>query len=158
MSFLCNKFHLRLVSPCCVFLSLLQLSRKNHYAKCQILMYKRIFIANNFSSYINSQQRNLCRSLLLQFAACKAKNRNHCNILANFSWTPTSISKLTTPPESQQSGISNDVLAERKSYQIFSYERIHFSDGDETANPILTSRHHPRQKLSPSSCGTRTSI
>jgi len=41
--------------------------------------------ANNFSLYINSQQKNQYRTLLLQFAACEANNQNRCYILANFS-------------------------------------------------------------------------
>jgi len=65
-----------------------------------------------------------CTTSSIMTACCGVTGGNGVNIFVHCFSTPISILNLTISPESLGNDVSNDILSEWKSYQIFSLNRM----------------------------------
>jgi len=88
-------------------------TRLHVYIRASLVMYLR---SRRLPMIMTSSITTACSGVCGKFIG------NGVDIFVHFFSTPISILNLTTSSESQENGVSNDILFERKYSQLFTYE------------------------------------
>ena len=96
-----------------------------------------------------ASEKNQYHSLLWQFAACEAKNRNCCYILANFSYIPASILKLLNLQKANEKMFLTICWPNGNLIKFFYTNRIQFFCWWRNGKSHTNKHQHPPPKKKP---------